>query len=186
MAKLHPLKSSIYQQYEEKANVLADEIRQCERKAKWFVVGQLATFILAISCIAIYAIYYAETVVIALSVFFFGAYIVVRRMDVANGDKMERLKAVRSVYVNEMAYLNGDFKAFRDGKQHVNPCHAYSFDMDVFGEQSLFQRINRTVTSGGSDYLAAQLSFTATKTRLEIEDQRDAINELADDVSLRT
>ena len=82
--------------------------------------------------------YYGETVVIVLAIFFVLAYITLRRMDVANGDKMERLKAVRSVYVNEMAYLNGDFKAFRDGKQYVNSCHAYSFDMDVFGEQSLF------------------------------------------------
>ena len=109
MAKLHPLKYSIYQQYEENVNVLTDEIRQCERKAKWFVIGQLAAFILAISCIAIYAMYYAETVVIALGVFILGTYIVVRIMDVANGDNMERLKAVRSVYVNEMAYLNGYF-----------------------------------------------------------------------------
>ena len=185
MAKLHPLKNSIYQQYEEKVNVLTDEIRRCERKAKWFVIDQLAAFILAISCIAIYALYFAEAVVIALSVFFLGAYIAVRRMDVANGDKMERLKAVRRVYANEMAYLNGDFEAFRNGKQYINPSHAYSFDMDVFGELSLFQRINRTVTSGGSDYLAAQLGSASTRTRLEIEDQRNAINELADDISLR-
>ncbi|MGN1228320.1 MAG: DNA mismatch repair protein MutS [Prevotella sp.] len=186
MVTLHPLKSSVYQQYEDNVNVLTDEVRQCERKAKWFVIGQMTAFVLAISCIAIYAIYYAETFVIALAIFFVLAYIAVRRMDVANGDKLERLKAVRSVYVNEMAYLNGDFKAFRDGKQYVNPCHAYSFDMDVFGEQSLFQRINRTVTSGGSDYLAAQLGFTSTRTIQEIEDQRNAVNELADDRSLRT
>ena len=186
MAELHPLKNSIYQQYEDNVKVHTDEISRCEKKAKWFVIGQLAAFILAISCIAIYAMYYGETVVIVLAIFFVLAYITLRRMDVANGDKMERLKAVRSVYANEMAYLNGDFKAFRDGKQYVNPCHAYSFDMDVFGEQSLFQRINRTVTSGGSDYLAAQLGSASTRTRREIEDQRDAINELADDVSLRT
>ena len=181
MAELHPLKNSIYQQYEDNVKVHTDEISRCEKKAKWFVIGQLAAFILAISCIAIYAMYYGETVVIVLAIFFVLAYITLRRMDVANGDKMERLKAVRSVYANEMAYINGDFKAFRDGKQYINPCHAYSFDMDVFGEQSLFQRINRTVTSGGSDYLAAQLGSASTRTRLEIEDQRDAINELADD-----
>ena len=134
MAKLHPLKKSIYQQYEEKVNVLADEIRQCERKTKWYVAGQLAAFVLAISCISIYAVYYAETVVIVLAIFFVLAYIAVRRMDVANGDKQERLKAFRSVYANEMSYLNGVFEAFRDGKQYINPCHAYSFDMDVFGE----------------------------------------------------
>ena len=57
MAELHPLKNSIYQQYEDNVNVQTDEISRCEKKAKWFVIGQLAAFILAISCIAIYAMY---------------------------------------------------------------------------------------------------------------------------------
>lgn len=100
MAELHPLKNSIYQQYEDNVKVHTDEISRCEKKAKWFVIGQLAAFILAISCIAIYAMYYGETVVIVLAIFFVLAYITLRRMDVANGDKMERLKAVRSVYAN--------------------------------------------------------------------------------------
>ena len=93
MAELHPLKNSLYQQYEDNIKVHTDEISRCEKKAKWFVIGQLAAFILAISCIAIYAIYYGETVVIVLAIFFVLAYITLRRMDVANGDKMERLKA---------------------------------------------------------------------------------------------
>ena len=57
MAELHPLKNSIYQQYEDNVKVHTDEISRCEKKAKWFVIGQLAAFILAISCIAIYAMY---------------------------------------------------------------------------------------------------------------------------------
>ncbi|MDD6891882.1 MAG: DNA mismatch repair protein MutS [Bacteroidales bacterium] len=179
-------KSAVYSQYEEKAEKVAGEIRHCEKKGRWLVAAQLSAFLLVVLSIAIYATYYAEMVIVALGILFVLAYLAARRMDVANGDKWERLKAVRAVYLNEMAYLKDDFTAFRDGKNYIDPHHAFSFDMDVFGEQSLFQRINRTVTSGGSDLLAGQLSRTATKTRQEIESQREAIHELALDESLRT
>ena len=185
MKQVKDLKSLIYSQYEEKAEILTGEIRHCEKKGRWFVAGQLSAFLLSVMSIAIYATYYAEMVIVVLGVFFALAYIAVRRMDVANGEKLERLKALRAVYFNEVAYLNSDFMAFRDGKKYIDPHHGFSFDMDVFGEQSLFQRINRTVTSGGSDLLAEQLSMAVKKTRQEIENQRDAINELSLDENLR-
>ena len=185
MKQVKDLKSLIYSQYEEKAELLTGEIRHCEKKGRWFVAGQLPAFLLSVMSIAIYATYYAEMVIVVLGVFFALAYIAVRRMDVANGEKLERLKALRAVYFNEVAYLNSDFMAFRDGKKYIDPHHGFSFDMDVFGEQSLFQRINRTVTSGGSDLLAEQLSMAVKKTRQEIENQRDAINELSLDENLR-
>lgn len=185
MKQVKDLKSLIYSQYEEKAEILTGEIRHCEKKGRWFVAGQLSAFLLSVMSIAIYTTYYAEMVIVVLGVFFALAYIAVRRMDVANGEKLERLKALRAVYFNEVAYLNSDFMAFRDGKKYIDPHHGFSFDMDVFGEQSLFQRINRTVTSGGSDLLAEQLSMAVKKTRQEIENQRDAINELSLDENLR-
>ena len=186
LKQLGEQKSAIYCQYKEKAEEVTMEIRHCKKKGRWFVAAQLSTFLLAVISIAIYATYYAEMIIVASGIFFVLAYIAARRLDDANSEKLERLRAVRAVYMNETAYLNGNLTAFRDGKKYVNPHHEFSFDMDVFGEQSLFQRINRTVTSGGSDLLARQLCMTGTRTKLEIENQRDAVNELAIDESLRT
>ena len=181
LKQLGEQKCAIYCQYEEKAEEVTGEIRHCKKKGRWFVAAQLSTFLLAMISIAIYATYYAEMIIVASGIFFVLAYIAARRLDNANSEKLERLRAVRAVYMNETAYLNGNLTAFRDGKKYVNPHHEFSFDMDVFGEQSLFQRINRTVTSGGSDLLARQLCMTGTRTKLEIENQRDAVNELAID-----
>ena len=186
LKQLGEQKCGIYCQYEEKAEEVTGEIRHCKKKGRWFVAAQLSTFLLAMISIAIYAMYYAEMIIVASGIFFVLAYIAARRLDNANSEKLERLRAVRAVYMNETAYLNGNLTAFRDGKKYVNPHHEFSFDLDVFGEQSLFQRINRTVTSGGSDLLAGQLCMTGTRTKLEIENQRDAVNELAIDESLRT
>ena len=37
--------------------------------------------------------------------------------------------------------------------------HPFTFDLDVFGQNSLFARLNRTVTTGGKALLARNLSF---------------------------
>lgn len=48
-----------------------------------------------------------------------------------------------------------DFSDFDDGKEFVNPSHLYTLDLDVFGEHSLFQYINRTATPIGKQHLAS-------------------------------
>ena len=57
--------------------------------------------------------------------------------------------------------------------------------MDVFGRDSLFNRINRTVTTGGSDFLASSFQSLLTD-KAEIEARRRAIAELAGMESWRT
>ena len=39
------------------------------------------------------------------------------------------------------------------GKEYIDPGHLYTFDLDIFGEHSLFQYINRTSTPVGKEHL---------------------------------
>ena len=112
LKQLGEQKSAIYCQYEEKAEEVSGEIRNCKRKGRWLVVAQLSTFLLALISIAIYATYYADMIIVASGIFFVFAYIAARRLDDANSEKLERLRAVRAVYMNETAYLNGISRHF--------------------------------------------------------------------------
>ena len=85
-------------------------------------------------------------------------YLYIRRRDVLNDRKINKGEALLLVYQNEIAYQKGDYSGFEAGGQYVSPQHSYTFDMDVFGIGSLFQRMNRTISTGGSDQLAACLS----------------------------
>ena len=163
----------ILSEYAAKAEQLAGEILLCKRRGRRCVAGQLAAFVLAVACVAFYTTCTGGTVWLALAVAFAASYIGVRRMDVANGDKKEQLEALLRVYRNEMAYMEGDFSPFFDGEKYNNPHHEYSFDLDMFGQQSLFQRIDRTVTTGGGDWLAHDLCRTAPKPRQETIDQKE-------------
>lgn len=55
---------------------------------------------------------------------------------------------------NEIKALNGDFSYFKDGSQFIDKNHAYACDLDLFGQGSLFQMINRTTTYVGYKKLA--------------------------------
>ena len=55
---------------------------------------------------------------------------------------------------NELKALDGDFSAFDGASEHINAQHAFSMDLDLFGDRSLFQMVNRTVTYMGKETLS--------------------------------
>ncbi|MCU0361847.1 MAG: hypothetical protein MUE32_00695 [Bacteroidales bacterium] len=59
---------------------------------------------------------------------------------------------------NEAAALEGDLSAFDRGDRYADFSHDFSHDVDIFGEGSLFQHLNRTVTGFGRDILAGWIS----------------------------
>ena len=110
----------------------------------------------------------------------------VRQRDAANDKTITELKDLRSVYQKELSYLDGDFSCFATGDAYVDSHHEFTFDMDIFGVGSLFNRIDRSVTSGGSDFLARELAETRQRNVNKISARRDAIAELAAREELRS
>ena len=54
---------------------------------------------------------------------------------------------------NELKCLDYDFSAFDGAAGSIDSNHSFSLDLDVFGSQSMFQSINRTVTPPGKKCL---------------------------------
>lgn len=77
-----------------------------------------------------------------------------------------------------------DFSDFDDGKEFVNPSHLYTLDLDVFGEHSLFQYINRTATPIGKLHLANWFN-AHLENKEAIEHRQEAIHELSTDLEYR-
>ena len=57
------------------------------------------------------------------------------------------------LFINELKALDGDFSAFDGAPEQIDAQHAFSMDLDLFGDRSLFQMINRTVTKMGKETL---------------------------------
>lgn len=160
--------------YTEKERQLAGEIAQLKQKSRLFVAGQIVFFLLFLAFLVLYTLVSWGVLPLVLSVVSLALYALVRLMDVKNDEQVHRFSNLRKVYLHELSYLKGDFSCFDDGERYVDAHHPFTFDLDVFGKDSLFQRINRTVTTGGSDWLAAQLSSVDNRSA-----RADAVDELA-------
>ncbi|MFA0960729.1 hypothetical protein AB9P05_02875 [Roseivirga sp. BDSF3-8] len=82
-----------------------------------------------------------------------------------------------SINEDEIKALSGDYSAFDGGKDLLNPDHAFSYDLDMFGPESIFQVINRTCTLQGREALADILTRLNTDTKF-IGRRQKAIAEL--------
>ena len=169
--------------YERQAGILTAEIRKLRKRNTGFAVSELLTFGLAIAAVVAYVSTDTGYTFLYIGALMLVAYILIRRADISNANRIMQQEDRRSVYQKELAYLRGDFSGFEDGVQYSDPQHPYTFDMDIFGRDSLFNRINRTITSGGSDRLAKELMTLGCEN---IQQRQEAIRELADQETLRS
>ena len=98
-----------------------------------------------------------------------------RHMKLAQEMQMNR--ALADINQNEYNYLERSSIPFADGKEFINPKHAYTYDLDIFGKGSLFQRLNRTAT-----YVGGRRLFYLFSNRLSNEailEQQKAIKEVS-------
>ena len=79
---------------------------------------------------------------------------------------------------SELKGIDYDFSDFDGAADEIDAEHSFSLDLDLFGDRSLFQSMNRTVTLGGRKRLAAWL-----KSPLDHKDailrRQTAVRELA-------
>lgn len=170
--------------YKEQIAALAQNIGSLRAKSRVFVMAEVLSFAISIGFVVLFTVLddASWTLGVALCVLFL--YFYIRNLDTKNDRKIADALALKLVYEKEVAYQTGDYTKFDAGERYLQPTHPFTFDLDVFGQGSLFQRINRTISSGGSDYLAESLSgkwesLPTTELLKHIEQRVEAIGELA-------
>jgi hypothetical protein len=84
----------------------------------------------------------------------------------------------------EQQALQGNCSGFQTGSEFVNAHHPYSHDLDIFGEGSLFQLINRCNTIIGKKRIAQKLEHSLS-SKEEIIAHQEAIRELSSRIDFR-
>lgn len=175
----------IKQGYHEQAEAIAAQLGRLRDRGRGFVTGEIASFLGFVAFIAFITISESNLLKIiegVLAAFMVVLYIVIRNKDTENSQRITEAEQLHRAYRNEEAALGGDFSVFDDGERYIDPRHPFTYDMDIFGKDSLYQRINRTVTTRGADRLAECLSrVDIHKSAREIDDYRNAINTLAEE-----
>ncbi len=169
--------------YQSRVLNLSDEISRLKQYNRYFIAGEIFSFALMIAFIVLYTLISNPEWTLYLAAGMLFAYIAIRRHDIRNSERIYSLECLKTVYEKEIKYMNGDFSCFDNGERYSDAHHPFTFDMDIFGHESLYNRINRTITTGGSDRLADIMKYEHRyKDTLDVDNinlRRDAINELA-------
>ena len=117
-----------------------------------------------------------EAFYIVLALLSFVGFIFLMRVHSKLSFKKQLTTALLQINKNEIAFLKREKLPFEDGIEFNDFHHPYAYDLDVFGEHSLFQNLNRTATYIGKKTLANQL-LQQLPNEVILENQ-EAINEL--------
>ncbi|MCD0467302.1 DNA mismatch repair protein [Flavobacterium sp. ENC] len=134
----------------------------------------------------LFLFYYIKTNEILYVVFAFLSFVgFIFLMKIHSGLSFQKqlTTAVLKINENEIAFLKREKLPFEDGIEFNDFHHPYAYDLDIFGEHSLFQNLNRTATFIGKKTLANQLLHTLPDETI-LENQ-DAINELKTKIDWR-
>ncbi|MFV5695443.1 MutS-related protein [Flavobacterium sp. LB3P122] len=104
-----------------------------------------------------YYIKTSEVLFVVLAVFLFGLFIVLMRFHSKLVFQKQIKQALLDINENEISFLERKNIPFENGQEFNDFHHPYAYDLDIFGDHSLFQNLNRTATFIGKKTLANQL-----------------------------
>ncbi len=90
----------------------------------------------------------------------------------------KKYRLLKKLAEDELLALDHQFSHFDGGKEFLDTSHFYSYDLDVFGKDSVFQFINRTATQSGKTKLAEWMK-NPPLAKDEIIRRQQAVGELA-------
>ncbi len=99
-------------------------------------------------------------------------------------NKIEQSDRLIQICNNEIKATKGDYSPFESGDEYIDTDHNYAYDLDLFGKNSLFHCINRSVTIFGKNRLADYFKDTYGFKKQIIERQ-EAVRELSDKKDFR-
>jgi hypothetical protein len=156
-----------------------NETLLAELKRKHLLISLLRLFVFItggiLSVIAFIHTLALGIIVLLISIIFF--LFLVKRFEDYSG-RITIAQNLVTVNNNEINALDGDLSAFDGGSELNDAKHDFSGDIDLFGEDSLFRFLNRTVTGSGRSQLAGWLS-EPYDLKEEITERQEAIKELA-------
>ena len=144
--------------YRSEASLLAAQLARLKRRNLYFVAGEITSFIAMLGFIVLATTLHNAAWTLWLAAICLALYVIIRRFDVRNEAATTAIDQLRQAYKDEARYLEVDFTPFDDGACHADAHHPFALDLDIFGPSSLFHRLNRTVSTGGSHSLAQSLT----------------------------
>ena len=170
-------------EYTQRITTYSTEKLNLEKKQKNLPMLRLGLFLLFAFLVYKYLVIQSVfPAILGISVFII--FLVLSFID----SRLKRRIKIAGIYIQinkkEVSALNGNYTGFDPGNEFIDQSHDYTHDLDIFGEGSIFQYINRTATIFGKLRLAEYFSNAFGQSGKVIKRQK-AVIELSKMVELR-
>lgn len=166
--------------YQDRIQTFEKELQQVKKKL--FTSSMLRLGIFVLSAFGVYWFWSLTFIVIAVIAVGLSVFIALVNRHLVLQHHRNRLEALIHINQTELEVLNGKYSHLPQGKEYIDPTHAFSQDVDLFGRKSFFQYLNRTALLEGE----RRLAFMLTENNIgNIDLKQDAIRDLTDRVAFR-
>jgi hypothetical protein len=168
--------------YSIKSKEFSQELNTINKKYNSISFLRLLSILLFLGSLNFY-VQNSKNLFLFSAVSFFAVFLFLMRIHTKLLFRRKLKEALIEINKEELAYLDKNVIPFENGQEFNDFHHPYAYDLDVFGNHSLFQNLNRTATYIGKKTLAKQL-LTLLPNQ-EIESNQEAIKELAIKINWR-
>lgn len=164
--------------YNKKIDQNSGDLLKLKSPIRIIPVLKVLFFLIGVSLIiAPFQLNWDRTVCFLFAAFSFGIYLWLYKRDDYYLRKRSYHLALKSVYENEISFLKSDYSPFENGSRFIDKTHPYAYDLDLFGENSIYHMINRTTTEGAGALLAHKLG-SIPESATEILSRQASLGEL--------
>lgn len=171
------MEHDIINDYSKRASLAQEEADKYKELANTYSLLRLGVFGLITLSVYLAVVYDNFTILATAFVVLAGCFMWL----VSRQSQFDR----QQVYFNNLVKINKNevdnilnrANIYSDGGPYADEKHYYSADLDIFGEASLFQLVNRAATPAGNHKLASWLTAPATKQTIELK--QDAVKQIA-------
>ncbi|MBW6537409.1 MAG: hypothetical protein K0B11_20545 [Mariniphaga sp.] len=170
------METSANEFYHSKLETFNSKLKTFSREIRFFAWYRLAAFILIFVPFAVWG--WNGWLTTLPSLLFLVLFFLLVKKNIQLEKQKKKFEALKKITEDELLALEHKFNHFDGGKEFLNPAHFNSYDLDLFGEDSVFQFINRTSTLSGKQRLASWLQ-SPPLDKPEIEKRQEAVGELS-------
>ena len=145
------------------------------RKVKRFAWYRFTAFLLIFIPLFVFGF---NWITVVAGVFFLAFFLFLVKKNIQLEKQQDRFAVLKKLSEDELLALQHKFGQFENGEEFLDTEHFFSYDLDLFGEGSLFQFLNRTSTQSGRQKLAAWLKNPPFQKK-EIFKRQQAVKELS-------
>jgi DNA mismatch repair ATPase MutS len=162
--------------YSQKAGEYVVQLKAITVKLKRFAWYRFFAFLAIFAPLFIFGFKSWFTLFFSLAAIILFFFLIKKNIEFEKSKK--KIQVLKKLVDDELLAINHKFLHFKNGSEFLNTDHFFSYDLDLFGEGSLFQFINRTSTVSGQQKLAGWF-IKPPLGNDEIAGKQEAVRELS-------